>query len=226
MAAPNLRSPTTVTGKTELVGLTTSLGAVLSNGLSSGKVLKVNTVRAANISASNATVDLALVRTNPALAVTRSQTSTTNNSLAGDVGVGILGSGFTYWHKNDASNAENYTGTVLEYLVGASLPVSVLITVDGTPTTVEIQGIVDDPAYVRLDHSGFTTTSGVAGSTWVLSLPGLTSYLLKGGAIDAGKTLITTDKNEYVYLEEGDGIHAKASASDSIDLTINYEEIS
>jgi hypothetical protein len=53
-----------------------------------------------------------------------------------------------------------------------------------------------------------------------------TSYLLKGGAIDAGKTLIVTDKNEYVYLEEGDDLQAKASAATSVDLTVNYEEIS
>ena len=52
------------------------------------------------------------------------------------------------------------------------------------------------------------------------------TYLIKGGSIDAGKTLITTDKNEYIYLEEGDEIQAKASAATSIDLTINYEEIS
>jgi len=50
--------------------------------------------------------------------------------------------------------------------------------------------------------------------------------LLKGGAVDAGRTLITTDKNEYIYLEEGDEVKAKASAGTSIDLTINYEEIS
>lgn len=118
MAAPNLKSPSAVTGKTATAALTTSLAAVLSNAAASGKVLKVNTVRAANVAASSITVDIAHYR-------------------------------------------------------------------------------------------GSTTT-----------------YLLKGGSVDAGKTLITTDKNEYIYLEEGDELKAKASAGTSIDLTINYEEIS
>lgn len=118
MAAPNLRAPTTVTGKTALAALTTSLADVLANGAASGKALKVNTIRAANISGATVTVDIAVVR---------------------------------------------------------------------------------------------------SATTW---------YLIKGGSIDAGKTLITTDKNEYVYLEEDDKIQAKSSAATSIDLTINYEEIS
>ena len=117
MAAPNLRSPSSVIGKTATAALTTSLTAVLSNSAASGKVLKVNTIRAANVAAAAITVDIAHYR-------------------------------------------------------------------------------------------GSTTT-----------------YLLKGASIDAGKTLITTDKNEYIYLEEGDDIRAKASAGTSIDLTINYEEI-
>jgi hypothetical protein len=117
MAAPNLRSPATVTGKTAPAALTTSLTAVLSNTAASGKVLKVNTIRAANVAVGSVTVDIAI-----------------------------------------------YRGTT-------------------------------------------------------------TSYLLKGGTVDAGKTLIATDKNEYIYLEEGDQLQAKASAGTSVDLTINYEEI-
>lgn len=118
MAAPNLRSPATVTGKTATAALTTSLSTVLQNAASSGKVLKVNTVRAANVAAATVTVDIA-----------------------------------------------HYRGTT-------------------------------------------------------------TTYLIKGGSVDSGKTMITTDKNEYIYLEEGDEIKAKASSDTSIDITINYEEIS
>lgn len=117
MATPNLRAPTTVTGKTAVASLTAGLTSVLVNAASSNKVLKVNTVRAANVAAAAVTVDIA-----------------------------------------------HFRGAVL-------------------------------------------------------------TYLLKGGAVDAGKTLITTDKNEYIYLEEGDELRAKASAGASIDLTINYEEI-
>lgn len=118
MTAPNLVSPTTVTGKTALVSAGTTLVDVLSNASGSNKVLKINTIRAANVSASAVTVDVAIYR------------------------------------------------------------------------------------------------AGV-----------IVCYLLKNGSVDAAKTLVINDKNEYIYLEENDYLRVKASASSSIDITINYEEI-
>lgn len=118
MAAPNLRSPVSVVGKTTPVSLGTSLAAVLSNPAESGLVLKVNTIRASNISAAAATFSIALVR-------------------------------------------------------GAS-----------------------------------------------------TVYLLKDGSVSKGTALIASDKNEYLYLEEGDSLQASASGVDTIHLTINYEQVS
>ena len=49
MAAPNLKTPTTITGKTDGYAVTTTLAAALSNSASSGKVLKVNSVYCANV---------------------------------------------------------------------------------------------------------------------------------------------------------------------------------
>lgn len=50
MAAPNLVSPTTITGKTVTVDLTsTSATSILSNAASSGKVLKINSLYVANV---------------------------------------------------------------------------------------------------------------------------------------------------------------------------------
>jgi predicted nucleotidyltransferase len=49
MAAPNLKTPTTITGKTDGYAVTTTLAAALSNGAASGKVLKVNSVYCANV---------------------------------------------------------------------------------------------------------------------------------------------------------------------------------
>jgi len=50
MAAPNLVSPTTITGKSVTVDLTsTSATSILSNAASSGKVLKVNSLYVANV---------------------------------------------------------------------------------------------------------------------------------------------------------------------------------
>jgi len=50
MAAPNLLSPTTITGRSVTVDLTTtSATSILSNAASSGKVLKVNSLYVANV---------------------------------------------------------------------------------------------------------------------------------------------------------------------------------
>lgn len=53
MAAPNLTSPTTVTGKTVRYAVTTTMGAALSNGAASNKLLKVYSVYCANIDGTN-----------------------------------------------------------------------------------------------------------------------------------------------------------------------------
>lgn len=54
MAAPNLKSPTTINGKTYSVELTTtSVTSVLANAVSSGKVLKINSIFAANVDGTN-----------------------------------------------------------------------------------------------------------------------------------------------------------------------------
>jgi hypothetical protein len=53
MAAPNLLSPTNITGKTTAVSLTTtSATSVLSNAASSGKALKINSLYVANTTSS------------------------------------------------------------------------------------------------------------------------------------------------------------------------------
>lgn len=119
MAAPNLKQPTTITGKTATYSCTSSLASALSNAAASGKVLKVNTIRAANIDATSAfSVDITVYR------------SSTHTYIANAI----------------------------------SVPVS--------------------------------------------------------------STLLVLSKEEYLYLEEGDAIYAKANTSGKIDLTISYEEIS
>ena len=53
MAAPNLKTPTTITGKTVGYAVTTSLAAALTNSAASGKALKINSVYCANIDGAN-----------------------------------------------------------------------------------------------------------------------------------------------------------------------------
>jgi hypothetical protein len=49
MAAPNLKNPTTITGKTARYAVTASLASVLANGAASGKALKINSIFCANV---------------------------------------------------------------------------------------------------------------------------------------------------------------------------------
>jgi hypothetical protein len=51
MTAPNLKSPTTITGKTARVGIaSTALVGILTNSSGSNKVLKINSILSANTS--------------------------------------------------------------------------------------------------------------------------------------------------------------------------------
>jgi len=54
MTAPNLKSPTTITGKTERYAVTASLANALANSAASGKVLKINSIFCANVDGTNA----------------------------------------------------------------------------------------------------------------------------------------------------------------------------
>ena len=53
MTAPNLKSPTTITGKTARYAVTASLANALANSAASGKVLKINSIFCANVDGSN-----------------------------------------------------------------------------------------------------------------------------------------------------------------------------
>jgi hypothetical protein len=119
MAAPNLKTPTTVTGKTDGYAVTDTLAAALSNSAASGKVLKVNSVYCANV--------------------------------------------------------------------------------DGT-TAADI-----DLTY----YNGATDF-----------------YLAKTIAVPADATQVLVTREAPIYLEEGDSLRAKASASSDLELVISYEDIS
>lgn len=52
------------------------------------------------------------------------------------------------------------------------------------------------------------------------------SYIASGITIPIKSTLVVLSKEEYIWLEEGDAIYAKASTGAKIDITVHYEEIS
>jgi hypothetical protein len=49
MAAPNLKSPTTILGRTARYAVTTTLADALANAAASGKALKINSIFCANV---------------------------------------------------------------------------------------------------------------------------------------------------------------------------------
>lgn len=117
MAAPNLKSPTTITGKTAVYACTASLAAALTNSAASGKAFKINSIRGANIAAAAGTLEVTVYR----------------------------------------SSAH--------------------------------------------------------------------SYIIKGVQVPVNSSFVSLNREEYIYLEEGDAIYAKANATSTIDLVISYEEI-
>jgi hypothetical protein len=55
---------------------------------------------------------------------------------------------------------------------------------------------------------------------------GTHTYIAYKVTIPAASTLLPLSREEYLYLEEGDAIYAKASTTTKIDLLISYEDIS
>ena len=53
MTAPNLKTPTTITGRTARYAVTASLATALANSAASGKVLKINSIFCANVDGSS-----------------------------------------------------------------------------------------------------------------------------------------------------------------------------
>jgi hypothetical protein len=53
MAAPNLKNPTTILGKTARYAVTATLANALANSAASGKALKINSIFCANVDAAN-----------------------------------------------------------------------------------------------------------------------------------------------------------------------------
>lgn len=67
MAAPNIINPTTITGKTAVLAITTSATAIVTNSAASNKVLKCNTLLVANIDGTNnASVNVDIFRSSTA----------------------------------------------------------------------------------------------------------------------------------------------------------------
>lgn len=114
MAAPNLKSPTTVTGKTVSYAVTTSLAAALSNASNSGKVLKVNTVYCANVDGT-ASADITLTHYN---GTTDGRIAYTINVPADATQVLVARDAFIYLEEGQSLRAQASAAGDLELVIG------------------------------------------------------------------------------------------------------------
>ena len=49
------------------------------------------------------------------------------------------------------------------------------------------------------------------------------SYLVKTASLAANTALVVSQRDEFIYLEEGDSLYASASAATSVDMLITYD---
>lgn len=63
MANPNIKNPTGIYGDSVPYVCTTTLAQVVANAAASGTVVKVNLIRATNVTGTAATIDISLFRT-------------------------------------------------------------------------------------------------------------------------------------------------------------------
>lgn len=113
MTAPNLRIPSAIIGKTAVAQVGTPNAAVLSNAAASGKVLKVTTLRAANISAGTATISVSHYR------------STTHRYLvkassvdAGEALIVTSREDYIYLEEGDALYAQASVASSFDLIIG------------------------------------------------------------------------------------------------------------
>lgn len=82
MAAPNIVSVATITGKTDVLNATTTATAVTTNSAASGQVYKINSIIVSNIDGTNdADVSLDLFRTSNAYNIVSTVTVPADSTL-------------------------------------------------------------------------------------------------------------------------------------------------
>ena len=114
MAAPNLKNPTTITGRTARYAVTDTLASALANSAASGKVFKINSIFCANVDG-----------TNPADISVSIYDGSTDRYLAKTIVVPadatqIISSKDTYFYleEGDSIRAEANAASDLELIIG------------------------------------------------------------------------------------------------------------
>ena len=94
-----------------------------------------------------------------------------------------------------------------------------------TTLTTEILACASDKL-VKVNNiiiANIDGTNSVDCSVFITKSGGSPIALASTVSVPADSTLIVTDKNSTIYLEEGDNIEAGASADSDAVITINYE---
>ena len=108
MAAPNVVSVATITGKTDVAAAVgTSATSVVSNAAASGHVYKVNRLTCSNILSAAATVTVDLYRASTAYTITK------DISLAAGATLNVLGQSI-YLEEGDALRVTSDTASALD----------------------------------------------------------------------------------------------------------------
>jgi len=82
VAAPNLQSPTTITGKTAVLAVTNSASAIVSNASSSGLLKRIHSLLVSNITTSPATLTVDIYRSSTATRITKDLVVPANATIA------------------------------------------------------------------------------------------------------------------------------------------------
>jgi hypothetical protein len=114
MAAPNLKTPTTITGKTVGYAVTTSLADALGNSAESGKVLKINSVYCANVDGTDS-ANISLEHYNGA---TGFKIASTIAVPANATQVLVTREGYIYLEEGHSLRAIANTASDLELVIG------------------------------------------------------------------------------------------------------------
>ena len=114
MAAPNLKTPTTITGKTVGYAVTASLAAALSNSAASSKVLKVNSIYCANVDGA-ASADITLEHYN---GTTGFKIASTIAVPADATQVLVARDGYIYLEEGHSLRAVASAASDLELVIG------------------------------------------------------------------------------------------------------------
>lgn len=112
MAAPNIVNVTSIFGKTAGLAVTGSATAIVTNSAASGKVLKINTLIASNITGTNGWVTVDVFKNaTTAFEIAFQITVPTNSSL------NVIGGSSIYLEENDALRLTANASSVIEAVV-------------------------------------------------------------------------------------------------------------